>query len=208
MLLLLPRAVMVTLSFGMAKITTEELYSRYAAGQRDFSGIDLSDCCLWIDDNRGDGCDPTKNVLNGINLSGAKLALARLDFLNLIEANFSGADLSYASTVGHCPQTIYNRSKKTLNCLIRSSNLFTNRSILTILNINIIKSKMVCGQCPPYGILNVMSITYGMLRERIISTLIFGEACHLSETLCERQSILTSILLNRKWSVGNANPTG
>jgi hypothetical protein len=106
---------------------------------------------------------------------------------------------------------MYSRSKKTLNCLIRSSNLCTNRSILTSVDINIIKSKMVCGQCPPYGISDVISITYGTLRERIISTLIVGEACHLSETLRERQSIVITLNINTnksKMFCGQCPPYG
>lgn len=78
----------------MAKITTQELYGKYAAGERDFSGIDLSDCCLWIYET--DGYDPTKNVLTGINLSRANLTKASIIEVNLAGANLSGADLSRA----------------------------------------------------------------------------------------------------------------
>jgi Pentapeptide repeats (8 copies) len=41
---------------------------------------------------------------------------------------------------------MYNQRKKSLNWLIRSSNLDTNRSILIILNLDFTKSKMACGE--------------------------------------------------------------
>jgi Pentapeptide repeats (8 copies) len=49
--------------------------------------------------------------------------------------------------------------QKTLNCLIRSINLYTNRSILIILNLDFTESKMVCGQCPPW--LEISRIPWG-----------------------------------------------
>lgn len=77
------------------KITVKELYSRYANGERNFAGINLSDSLIWIDDV--EDYDPTKNVLSGINLSGANLIRARLECVNLSGADLSGADLSYVS---------------------------------------------------------------------------------------------------------------
>jgi hypothetical protein len=93
--------------------------------------------------------------------------------------------------VGWALPTDHNkRSKKTLNCYIdylryatRTSNFFNNQSILTTPNIHITNSIMVCGQCPPYRIFDVISITSGTLRERTIASTIVGEACY-------RQSIL------------------
>jgi uncharacterized protein YjbI with pentapeptide repeats len=78
----------------MTKTTTKELYGRYAAGERDFSGVDMSDCVIRTD--YVEDYDPNTNVLKEINLSGANLSRASLDFVNLIRANLSGADLSYA----------------------------------------------------------------------------------------------------------------
>jgi uncharacterized protein YjbI with pentapeptide repeats len=57
-----------------------ELLARYAAGERDFCGVDLSDAYLW-----------------GANLSGANLSEAKLCGVNLSEANLSGANLSEAN---------------------------------------------------------------------------------------------------------------
>jgi uncharacterized protein YjbI with pentapeptide repeats len=54
------------------KMTAEELLERYAAGERDFAGIDLH------------GVDLSQAVLRGINLDRADLS----------EVNFTGADLS------------------------------------------------------------------------------------------------------------------
>jgi uncharacterized protein YjbI with pentapeptide repeats len=54
------------------KLTAQELLDRYAAGERDFAGVDLH------------GVDLSKAVLRGINLDRADLS----------EVNFTGADLS------------------------------------------------------------------------------------------------------------------
>src|SRR6478672_11027547 len=60
-------------------MTIEELLSRYAAGEREFVGIEL------IEAN-----------LNGVNLSGANLSRANLSVSNLSGANLSGTNLTEA----------------------------------------------------------------------------------------------------------------
>ena len=79
----------------------EELYSRYAAGERDFSGVDLSHANLNVA-KVGDIRDlpPGQNELIGINLSGANLTRAILSFVNLSGANLSSANLEFAILLG------------------------------------------------------------------------------------------------------------
>ena len=89
------------------EITAEELLERYAAGERNFAGVDL-------------GGSYSKSIrpilssadLRGINLSGANLEMvdfclsdlsgarlfgACLSYSYLVKANFTGADLRYAT---------------------------------------------------------------------------------------------------------------
>lgn len=68
-------------------LTAEELLQRYAAGDRDFSGLNLMRL------NFG-GNYPLGANLSGINLSGANLSESDLTKIDLSEANLSGADLS------------------------------------------------------------------------------------------------------------------
>ncbi|MBE9094428.1 pentapeptide repeat-containing protein [Tychonema sp. LEGE 07203] len=76
----------------------EELYRRYAAGERDFSGVDLSHADLNIDKvGYPEELEPGKNDLSGINLSGANLTGARLICVNLSGANLSSANLESAT---------------------------------------------------------------------------------------------------------------
>jgi uncharacterized protein YjbI with pentapeptide repeats len=62
---------------------TTELIERYGAGERDFSGLDL-----------------TKAELSGVNLSGADLSQANLSLARLNQADLSGANLSQANLSG------------------------------------------------------------------------------------------------------------
>ncbi len=57
----------------------EELLNQYAAGERNFAGVNL-----------------TEAKLSGVNLSGANLSRANLSVANFSGANLSGANLSYA----------------------------------------------------------------------------------------------------------------
>ncbi|MEH1999988.1 MAG: pentapeptide repeat-containing protein [Nostoc sp.] len=75
-----------------------ELYRRYAALERDFSGVDLSSADLLIAEV--EEYDPTQNVLSGINLSGANLTQSILSLVNLTGANLSGANLTQADLGG------------------------------------------------------------------------------------------------------------
>lgn len=79
-------------------MTAEELLKRYAAGERDFTGVDLSGVNLNI--ARLSECDSNLNILNGINLSGAKLISTNLEFVNLIGADLRSADLTDAQLLG------------------------------------------------------------------------------------------------------------
>lgn len=79
----------------------EELYRRYAAGERDFSGVDLSHANLNVA-KVGDIRDlpPGHNELSGINLSSANLTRSILSFVNLSGANLSSANLEFATLLG------------------------------------------------------------------------------------------------------------
>ncbi|MEQ8540779.1 MAG: pentapeptide repeat-containing protein [Coleofasciculus sp. D1-CHI-01] len=72
------------------KMTAEELLQRYAAGQRDFQGVNLSDEVLsWA--------DLTGANLSGANLSGVILNWANLSQVKLRCANLSNSDLNWAN---------------------------------------------------------------------------------------------------------------
>lgn len=76
----------------------EELYQRYAAGERDFSGVDLSGANLNVAKVKyPEHLKPGLNDLSGINLSGANLTRAKLSFVNLSGANLSSANLEFAT---------------------------------------------------------------------------------------------------------------
>ncbi|MCS6815312.1 MAG: pentapeptide repeat-containing protein [Cyanobacteria bacterium] len=64
-------------------MTSEDLLRRYAAGERDFRGIELQGANL-----------------EGANLQGANLQQAVLCLSNLSQSNLTDADLSYANLVG------------------------------------------------------------------------------------------------------------
>ena len=72
-----------------------ELYQRYAAGERDFPGIDLSNANLNIAGS--EDYEPGLNDLSGINLGGANLERATIDYVNLSDANLQSANLTGAS---------------------------------------------------------------------------------------------------------------
>ncbi|MEA5471935.1 pentapeptide repeat-containing protein [Spirulina sp. 06S082] len=80
----------------------KELLERYEAGERDFSGVDLSkenlSGAVWTGDGFGDENDyPVGGaILRGINLSHANLTQVRLDGVDLREANLQGANLETA----------------------------------------------------------------------------------------------------------------
>lgn len=75
----------------------EELLRLYAAGERDFAGIDLRvtdgySLSIWI---KLSGAD-----LRGSNLRGANLFRANLSGANLSDASLFGASLSHANLIG------------------------------------------------------------------------------------------------------------
>lgn len=85
----------------------ETLLKRYAAGEREFAGIDLCETNLsGINLSGANLSRATFSVTNlsganlcGANLSGAKLNVARLSGANLSRANLSGAILNVANLV-------------------------------------------------------------------------------------------------------------
>jgi uncharacterized protein YjbI with pentapeptide repeats len=87
-------------------MTAEELLERYAAGERDFSGVDLMGINLsgadlgadWSSFNLGGNLNETN--LSGANLSSANLSGANLSVAMLYEADLSCANLSYANLNG------------------------------------------------------------------------------------------------------------
>jgi hypothetical protein len=94
----------------LKKITTEELISRYAGGERDFRGSNLEDANLeganleganLEDANLKDANLKDANLiganLQGANLEGADLFLANLEGANLEGANLEGADFTRAN---------------------------------------------------------------------------------------------------------------
>lgn len=85
-------------------MTVEELLRRYAAGERDFSGVDLRGANLSGVHRRfdvGAYAEPYRqgitSDLSGINLSGADLTEANLRGVNLAGANLSNANLTRAN---------------------------------------------------------------------------------------------------------------
>lgn len=89
----------------------EELLRRYAAGERDFSGVFLR----WLDFS---DCD-----LSGINLSNADLESTLWEGANLSEANLSGAFLAY-SGLNNANLTEANLSRARLqDCTLTGANL-------------------------------------------------------------------------------------
>ena len=72
----------------------EELYRRYAAGERDFPGVDLSHANFNVAEVEDlEELEPRQNDLSGINLSGANLTRANLSYVNLSAANLSDVKL-------------------------------------------------------------------------------------------------------------------
>jgi hypothetical protein len=81
-------------------MTKAELLAAYAAGQRNFSGVDLEGADL--DDANLSGANLEDAYLPGAqlvgaNLSGANLSGANLECTNLLGANLSGANLKIAN---------------------------------------------------------------------------------------------------------------
>lgn len=100
------------------KVTADEFLRRYADGEKDFFGINLTNADLsranWDEPNpvgksitgvnfsEGDlsGTDFRANDMRGCAFSGSKLVGCRFDSANLTQAFFGDADLSNASFVG------------------------------------------------------------------------------------------------------------
>ena len=76
-----------------SNMDAEELKRRYAAGQRDFTGVNLIRAKLI-------GADLVGVNLWGANLSGANLVRAKLWGANLTGANLVGANLTKANLCG------------------------------------------------------------------------------------------------------------
>lgn len=72
------------------RMTPKELLEKYAAGERDFRGVDLGDEILsWLNLRGAD--------LRGANLSGANLNWSDLTGADLRWANLTGADLNWTN---------------------------------------------------------------------------------------------------------------
>ncbi|MGB3293511.1 MAG: pentapeptide repeat-containing protein [Phormidesmis sp.] len=71
-------------------MTAEELLQCYAAGERDFEGIEIAR------DRDIKGGSYTSTDLSGVNLSGANFRNAALNYINLERVNLEGANLSQA----------------------------------------------------------------------------------------------------------------
>lgn len=85
---------------GTLQLSAEELIERYAAGERDFRGIDLNNQVLEGVNLTGANLRRAKLhgiQLKGANLTGIKLRKADLRQVDLTGANLCGADLSGAS---------------------------------------------------------------------------------------------------------------
>jgi len=88
-------------------MTVDELLARYATGERDFSGVNLSDRrtertlrdvnLSGVDFSKG---DLRQGRLERVNLSGANLSEINLCFTGLINCNLSGANLDEALLAG------------------------------------------------------------------------------------------------------------
>ncbi|NEU82091.1 pentapeptide repeat-containing protein [Nostoc sp. UIC 10630] len=83
------------------KMTAVELLERYAAGERDFAGVDL----------------------NGVDLSGAVLREINLDRADLTGVNFTGADLSGGYARNHGPAYTKIRYAILRNAIFRDANV-------------------------------------------------------------------------------------
>jgi len=84
-------------------MNVEELLKNYAAGERNFAGIDLSHATDWADTLRNlKYANPNLRGfdLRGINLKGANLCLAYLPGTNLTGADLTGANLLQANLIG------------------------------------------------------------------------------------------------------------
>lgn len=89
------------------KITAEELLARYAAGERNFAGVDLGGShsknirpiLSNVDLREIDLCGANLEMIDFClsDLSGARLFGACLSYSYLVKTNFTGADLRYAT---------------------------------------------------------------------------------------------------------------
>ncbi len=86
----IPAETKVQGKYRFQKMTADELLKRYAVGERDFRGVNLSDeILIWADLSGAD--------LSEADLSGANLNWANLSRVNLTAADLSGADLAWAN---------------------------------------------------------------------------------------------------------------
>ena len=84
-------------------MTRDELLTRYAAGERDFRGVDLGEVDLAFVILAGAnlaGANLFWAEMTGANLAGANLTRANLAGANLTRANFTGANLYHTTLTG------------------------------------------------------------------------------------------------------------
>lgn len=105
----------------------EDLLKKYAAGERDFSGVDLTEANL------------SRANLSGVNFSNAILSIANLSGTNLSEANLTGAKLNVARMSGA------NLTKAKLNgAILNVANLVrANLSGAELIQATLIRSELV-----------------------------------------------------------------
>lgn len=81
----------------------EELIGRYAAGERDFAGLDLSGILLgrrYADELIKRYQTEENTRIGGVNLRGINLSGTNLEGANLEAVDFMGANLSGANLTG------------------------------------------------------------------------------------------------------------
>ena len=113
----------------------EEIYRRYNAGERNFTGVDLSRVNLNLANFSVLGRVKNKNNLSGINLSGANLTRANIECVDLSSANLSDANLEFA-TLNEVDLT---------NSTLRNTNFYcTNFDGVNLTNANLRGAYLVC----------------------------------------------------------------
>ncbi len=123
-------------------IDGEELRSRYAAGERNFAGVNLRGANIsgsdpWNDNYRGAD-------LSGINLSGADLSNSNLAGADLTDADLSNANLIRANlTLCNLTRTNLSGANLTKACLSATELVDTNLSGADLLSAEISQTQLV-----------------------------------------------------------------
>ncbi|MEM7592838.1 MAG: pentapeptide repeat-containing protein [Cyanobacteria bacterium P01_A01_bin.83] len=107
------------------EITVDELRARYAAGERNFAGVDLNPSCSgdWIKLNQWDWVNKKILDLRGINLRGANLFRVELSRCNLAGADFFGASLMMGGLAFSDLRNANLRGASLHDCVLRGADL-------------------------------------------------------------------------------------